>query len=426
MEHFAYRDDQLFCGGVPVADVALQHGTPAYIYSAEAIRENYRALRDAFAAVNPLICYAVKANYSLAVCKILRDEGSGFDVVSGGELFRALKTGADPQTIVYAGVGKTRGEIESALKSGILMFNVESRAELDRINAIAGELGVQAQVALRLNPDVDANTHRHTTTGTKETKFGIDLKSAAGLAAVLMETKHARLAGVHVHLGSPINTTEPYTKALGLVVGFIESCREIGSEIEWIDIGGGYGIEYKGGETVGPEEYAKAIIPYIERSGCRAILEPGRYLVGNAGVLVTTVQYVKNSGGKTFVICDAAMNDLIRPALYDSFHRVWPVRSAEPVPYGAEALDARTGGRVVVDLVGPVCESGDYLARGRSLPPVRQDDLLAVFSAGAYGYSMSSNYNSRPRACEVMIERGSARVIRPRESYEDMIAQEQF
>jgi len=426
VEHFVYQDGQLVCDGVRVADVAREHGTPAYVYSEAAIRENCRALRDAFAEVDPLICYAMKANDSVAVCRALLEEGCGFDIVSGGELFRALKAGADPKKIVYAGIGKTRSEVEYALTSGILMLNVESEPELERINAVAGDLGVEAHVALRLNPDVDPGTHQHTTTGTKGTKFGVDLDAALPVADRAGQMDNVRLVGLHMHLGSPINSPEPYGLALERVVAFLEACRARGAEIEWLDVGGGYGIEYKGGETAAPEDYAAVIIPYIRRSGCRAILEPGRFVVGNAGVLVTRVQYVKTTDRKTFVVCDAGMNDLIRPALYDSYHRIWPVESADPVPYGPEALAARTDGRVVVDVVGPVCESGDFFAKDRVLPPVSQDALLAIFGAGAYACSMSSNYNSRPRACQVMITSGSARVIRARETYEDMIASEIF
>ncbi len=423
---FLYREGQLFCGDVPVAEVVREHGTPVYVYSAAAIRQNFRSLRDTFAEANPLICYAVKANFSLAICKLLKEEGAGFDIVSGGELFRVLKVGADPRTVCYAGVGKTNSEIEYALKSGVLMLNVESRPELERVSAVADRLGIEAAVALRLNPDVDAGAHRHTTTGKRENKFGIDFDSAVQMMDSMKALPMLRLVGVHIHIGSPVWTPEPYGRALERVVPFIQFCRSRGHRIEWLDIGGGFGIEYRGGESATPADYARTILPYIRRSGCRAILEPGRYLVGNAAVLITRVQYVKETGVKTFVVCDAGMNDLIRPALYDSFHRIWPVKSGEPVPFGAEALDARTDGRVVVDVVGPICESGDYMAKDRPLPPVRQDDLLAVFSAGAYGYSMSSNYNSRPRACEVMIDGGSARVIRQRESYEDLIASEQY
>ena len=425
MDHFTYEDGQLFCDTVAVSEIVAEVGTPAYVYSKAAIVDSFRALRDAFAEVDPLICYAIKANYNLAVCKALLDEGCGFDIVSGGELYRALKIGADPKTICFAGVGKTRSEIEYALQSGILMFNVESGPELEHIDAVAGDLGVEAAVALRLNPDVDAKTHVHTTTGKKENKFGIDFATAAELIGS-GELTHTRITGLHLHLGSPINTVEPYTQALERTLEFLDSCRSGGAEIEWLDIGGGYGIEYKGGETAGPKDYAEAVIPYLKQSGCRTILEPGRYMVANAAILATQVQYVKKNDAKTFVICDAGMNDLIRPALYDSYHRIWPVRSDEPVPHGEAALDATDNGREVVDVVGPVCESGDCFAKARPLPAVSRGDLLAIFSAGAYGYSMSSNYNSRPRVCEVMIEEGSPRIIRERESCEDLISGEHF
>lgn len=424
MEHFFYRNGQLWCDGVSVAELARKFGTPLYVYSEAAIRERARRFRAAFAEINPLICYAVKANYNLAVCRVLHEEDCGFDIVSGGELFRVLKVGADPRKIVYAGVGKTLAEIDYALRNGILLFNVESERELERIASVATARTTEANIALRLNPDVDANTHRHTTTGTQETKFGLDLDAATALANRMQGMSGVRLVGVHFHLGSPVNSPEPYRRALEVVLRFIDSCRTRGVEIEWMDVGGGFGIEYKGGDTATPEDYADAIVPYIRRSSCRAILEPGRYCVGEAAILVARVQYVKKTGSKTFVICDTGMNDLIRPALYNSYHRIWPVDCAEPVPYGTAALEAPSTGRVRVDVVGPVCETGDYLARNRLLPPVSEDDLLAVFAAGAYGASMSSNYNSRPRACEVMVRDGSPRVVRERESYESMTANE--
>jgi len=406
--------------------VAREHGTPAYVYSEAALRENVGALRDAFAEVDPLICYAMKANDSLAVCKVLADEGCGCDIVSGGELFRALKVGVDPGKIVYAGVGKTRAEIAYGLESGILLFNVESEPEAERISAVAGELGTEARVALRVNPDVDPHTHQHRVTGKKGTKFGVDLAVAREVAGRVRSLPHVRLVGLHMHLGSPVNAPEPYDEALGRMAELLAACRADGAKIEWLDVGGGFGIEYQGGETATPAEYARAIVPHVKRSGCRAILEPGRRLVGNAAVLITQVQYVKEAGGKRFVIVDAGMNDLIRPALYDAYHRIWPVKCGKPVPHGAAALEAATDGRVRVDVVGPVCESGDFFARDRLLPPVSADELLVIFSAGAYTCSMSSNYNSRPRGCEVMISKGTSRVIRARETYEDLIAHERL
>ncbi len=426
MQHFVYQDGQLTCDGVALDQVAAEYGTPLYVYSQAALRENFEAIRDAFAEADPLICYAIKANFNLAICRVLAEQGAGFDIVSGGELFRAMTVGADPQKIVFAGVGKTRSEIEAALQADILFFNVESEPELARINEVAGRRGVTARVVLRVNPDVDAKTHKHTTTGTKGVKFGIDLDLAMNLAGRVDAFGHLRMVGVHVHLGSPINTVEPYVRGLEKVLIFIEACRSLGLAMDYLDLGGGFGIEYRGGETVKPADYAEAMLPLIRKSGCKIVLEPGRYLVGETGVLLTEVQYVKETSLKRFVICDAGMNDLVRPALYDSYHRIWPVRCAEPVPHGAEALDAEADGRLPVDVVGPVCESGDYFAKHRRLPPVEPGDRLAVFAAGAYGFSMSSNYNSRPRACEVMIDKGTCRVIRQRETHEQMIANEKL
>jgi diaminopimelate decarboxylase len=426
MPRFAYQAGRLVCDGVPVADVAEEHGTPLYVYSEAALRENARAFHAAFAEIQPLVCYAMKANDNLALSRVLIEEGCGCDIVSGGELFRALKAGADPARIVYAGVGKTRPEIEYALHSGILMFNVESEPELERIDAVAGEMGTQARVALRVNPNVDPHTHQHTTTGRKGTKFGVDIEDAAGVVDRAGALPHTRLVGVHMHLGSPINDPAPYRIALERVVEFVEACRSRGVALEWLDVGGGFGIEYKGGETAPLSAFTQTIAPLVRRSGCRTVLEPGRSLVGNAGVLVTRVQYVKETADKRFVICDAGMNDLIRPALYGAYHRIWPVEADAPAPWGAEALEAGTNGRVRCDVVGPVCETGDFFAKDRLLPPVGQDDLIAVFEAGAYTSSMSSNYNARPRGCEVMIADGSARVIRERETYDAMIASEKL
>jgi diaminopimelate decarboxylase len=424
--HFHYQDGELLCDRVPVAGIAAEHGTPVYVYSEAAIRDKVAALRDAFAEVAPLVCYAIKANYSLAICKVMAEAGCGFDIVSGGELFRAQKVGGDPQKIVYAGVGKTRREIEDALRAGILGFNVESEPELERIGKIADGLGVEARVLIRVNPDVDAATHQHTTTGVKSVKFGVDFATARKMATELKGRANVRLLGLHVHLGSPIRSAEPYRKALGRVLGLIDELRADGVEIEYLDVGGGYGIEYQGGETVGPEAYAEVIVPAVQKGGCKAILEPGRFLVGECGILLTTVEYVKRTEDKTFVICDAGMNDLVRPAMYDAYHRIWPVRAEEPVPHGVAALEDTSDGRVRVDVVGPVCETGDFLAKARLLPPVEAGDLLAIFAAGAYGFSMSSNYNSRPRACEVMVRSGSPRLVRERESYEAMIASEKL
>jgi diaminopimelate decarboxylase len=426
VKHFHYQDGELLCESVPVAGIAAETGTPVYVYTESGIRDNVAELADAFAGINPLICYAIKANYSLAICKVMAEAGTGFDIVSGGELFRALKVGGDQQKIVYAGVGKTRREIEDALRADILGFNVESDQELQRILAVAEELGTEARVLLRVNPNIDAGTHQHTTTGVKTAKFGIDFDTARELAERLKGHPHGRFLGLHVHLGSPIRSPEPYAAALDRLLDLIDGLRSRGIEVEYLDVGGGYGIEYQGGETARPADYAKVIVPAIRKSGCKAILEPGRFLVGECGVLLTRVEYVKRTPEKTFVICDAGMNDLIRPAMYDAYHRIWPVKADKPLPYGQDALEDAGNGRVRVDVVGPVCETGDFFAKARLLPPVQPGDLLAIFAAGAYGFSMSSNYNSRPRACEVMVCSDSPRLVRERESYEAMIASERL
>ena len=425
MDFFGYRDGNLFAEDVPVERIAGEVGTPCYVYSEATLRRHFGIVRDAFATVDHLICYSVKANSNQAILKLLKNEGSGFDIVSGGELYRALKVGADPRKIVYAGVGKTAAEIEFALKTGILMLNVESEAEMAAIDAVAARLRKVAPVSLRLNPNVDAKTgHVYTTTGKKGSKFGIDIESTGKLAAALGEAfPHVRLIGLDMHLGSPITMVDPYVAGLKRVLALLARLRKNGLNVQYLDIGGGFGIEYKGGETATPADYAAAILPLVNDSGCTLIMEPGRLVVGNSGILLARVLYLKKSGARSFVIVDTAMNDLIRPALYDSFHRIWPVRTDKPL---AECLTAtpRKRGYGKVDVVGPVCESGDFLARERVLPNVQQGDLLCVFSAGAYGMSMSSSYNSRPRAAEVMVSGSTFRVVRERETYEDLVRSE--
>ena len=415
---FTYRDGSLCCENRGTGDLARQVGTPCYVYSRAAIETHYRQLVEAFAPADPLICYSVKANGNLAVLEILRDLGSGFDIVSGGELFRALRVGADPQKIVFAGVGKTEAEIRQALEADILMFNVESEPELAAIDRVASALGVEARVAIRLNPAIDPKTHRHITTGKREAKFGIDLESARSLVGRMGSWPGVRLVGYHAHIGSQVTDPRPHAASLAKVVGFAQSCTPPNSTIEVVNIGGGFGIDYVPGQAPPPQAFADLLLPVLEqaRQPLKLIMEPGRFIVGNAGVLLTRVVYVKtNSDGRRFVICDAAMNDLIRPALYDAHHRIWPV--ASDAPFEDDGLGP-------ADVVGPICETGDFLAKARPLPPVAEGDLLAVFSAGAYGFTMSSNYNARPRACEVLIDDTECRVVRRRETYEDLIREE--
>ncbi|OJW20727.1 MAG: diaminopimelate decarboxylase [Planctomycetales bacterium 71-10] len=425
MEAFQYRGNQLHCEDVPVARLAEEHGTPLYVYSGSAIVEALKTLQEAYAEVDPLVCYSVKANSNLGVLKLLEANGSGFDVVSGGELFRVLKAGGDPAKTVFAGVGKSDPEIAQAIEAGVLMFNVESEAELDAIARVATSMGRVAPIALRVNPDVDPKTHRYTATGQKQSKFGVDIERALRIAEAVKGMPSLTMIGMHMHIGSQITTVEPYAKAVAKGVELIAKLREMGHPIAWYNMGGGYGIGYRGPEAKPIKEFAAAILPGIKATGCRLAIEPGRVIAGNAGVLVSRVLYTKQSGDKRFVIQDAAMNDLIRPALYESFHRIWPVAVPDGLPAPPADYEAEIPGTEPRDVVGPVCESGDFLAKDRALPPLDRGDLLATFSAGAYGMVMASNYNTRPRAAEVLVEGDSARLVRRRETLDDLVAAEE-
>lgn len=421
MDMFQYRDGQLFCEDVAISDLVQQYGTPLWVYSRAKLIHELQAIRNAFAEVDPVICYSVKANSNLSLLKLLNEEGSSFDVVSGGELFRVREAGADPTRVVFAGVGKTDSEIREALESKILMFNVESEAELDAIARVAAEMNTVAPIALRLNPDIDGKTHAKTTTGKKGNKFGMDIERHNQLADKVLGNPNLELRGIHLHIGSPINTTDPYRQAAEKARDVVLALRKQGHQTNWINLGGGFGLNYRGSEAATAAQYAEVILPYVKEAECRLALEPGRSIAGNAGVLVSRVIYTKREGGKLFVIQDAAMNDLVRPAMYDSFHRIWPVapKVAPPVDFEAEIPGCEP-----TDVVGPICESGDYLAKGRYLPPMERGDLVCTFSAGAYGTTMSSNYNSRPRAAEVLVDGTNVKLIRRRETYEDLIAAE--
>jgi diaminopimelate decarboxylase len=421
MEPFPYRDGQLYCEDVPVTELADRFGTPLYVYSQNAILETLNALKTAFAAVDPLICYSVKANSNLGILKVLNEHGSGFDVVSAGELLRVQMAGGKPDKTVFAGVGKTDEEIRAGLEAGVLMFNIESEAELDAVARVATSTGKVAPIALRVNPDVDPKTHRYISTGKKESKFGMDIERAARVAELAATIPSLRMIGMHMHIGSQITSTEPYAGAVGKGVELIGRLRKLGHPIEWYNMGGGYGINYKGGEARRIEEFARVIVPGIQAANCRLAIEPGRVIVGNAGILVSRVLYTKQSGEKRFLIQDAAMNDLIRPALYESYHRIWPVSATEGPPDDGQTADS---GTQPWDVVGPVCESGDFLAKDRPLPPLDRGALIAIFSAGAYGMVMASNYNTRPRAAEILVDRSHARLVRRRETYEDLVRQE--
>ncbi len=421
MQSFSYRDGELYCEDVPVAKIATEYGTPVWIYSKAFLLGQLKQIQTAFAEVDPVICYSVKANSTLGVLKVMRDAGSSFDVVSGGELYRVKAAGADTSKVVFAGVGKTNEEIRFALENNILMFDVESEQELDAIADVAGSMGVVGKVALRLNPDIDAKTHAKTTTGKKGNKFGMDIERFRELAAKVLRDKRLALKGIHMHLGSPILTTEPYEAAGQKAIEVVEALRKDGHVIDWINLGGGFGISYRGNEGLPAEAYAKVIVPAVKAAKCRLALEPGRFVVGNSCVLVSKVVFTKREGGKLFVIQDGAMNDLIRPAMYDSFHRVWPVRPSVEMP---ENVEGEIAGCEKTDVVGPICESSDYFAKDRYLPPMKRGDLFAIFSAGAYGTAMSSNYNSRPRAAEILVDGTNVSVIRRRETYADLVAHE--
>lgn len=421
MPDFHFQDGELYCEDVPVASLAEEFGTPLWVYSKSHLLGQLKQIQDSFAEVDPVICYSVKSNSNLSILRTMAEAGSSFDVVSGGELFRVKKAGGDTTKVVFAGVGKTDEEIRFALENDILMFNVESEPELDRISGVAKTLGKIGPVALRLNPDIDAKTHSKTTTGKKGNKFGMDYEKASELAAKVLADPHLELRGLHMHLGSPILTTEPYEKAVKRGQEIVAELREKGHDINWLNLGGGFGISYRTDEGPQAATYAAAIVPGVKAAKCRLALEPGRFITGNSAILVSRVLYTKYEGGKRFVIQDGAMNDLMRPAMYDAFHRLWPVKSDVAMPLDVEG---DITGCTLADVVGPICESSDYLAKDRSLPPLERDDLLATFSAGAYGSAMSSNYNSRPRGAEVLVDGAEYKLIRRRETLDELIAHE--
>ena len=416
MDYFEHRDGRLWCEGVPLDGLADAVGTPAYVYSKRTVVEHLRKIRAAFAEFDPLVCFALKASSTLALLDIVRREGAGFDVVSAGELRRALSVGAKPESIVFAGVGKTTAEMEEALRAGILLFNVESEEEVEVLSGVAASQKRRAGVAIRLNPDVDPKTHTYISTGKKESKFGVDLERGAALARRILSSPSLTLRGLQCHIGSQLTAVEPYVQALEKTLGLAESLRREAPSLLWIDMGGGFGIYYKDRAAPPIEAYAAAVAPLLRGRGFRLALEPGRVIVGNAGVLLTRVLYRKVSGEKRFVIVDAAMNDLIRPSLYGSYHRIWPVAGDPPPPLGTEPdLPPH-------DIVGPVCESGDFLAKDRPFPPeTKAGDLLAVMSAGAYGFVMASQYNSRPRPPEVLVDGDRYAIARRRETYDDLV-----
>ena len=410
MHSFEYQQGELYCEQVPVSRIAKELGTPCYIYSHETLIRHFHAYDNAFKDIPHVIAFAMKANSNLAILRLMAREGSGVDIVSGGELFRAMKAGVPASKIVFAGVGKSSDEIRDALKANILMFNVESAAEIRAINDVAASVDMRARVALRINPDVDPKTHPYISTGMKKSKFGIAADRAVEEYKMASSMSHIDVVGVHAHIGSQLTDVTPFVDSLKKVVALIDTLKTHGINIRYLNIGGGLGITYSDEKPPLPQDLAHAISPLVKGLGLTLVMEPGRVIVGNAGILVTKALYEKAGETKHFVIVDAAMNDLIRPSLYGAYHEIRPVNEA-----------AVHRPKQMVDIVGPVCESGDFLAKERSLPNIRPNDLLAVMSAGAYGFVMASNYNSRPRVPEVLVKGGEFHVIRERETYDDLI-----
>jgi len=413
MDPFVFRSSRLYAEGVALADIATGVGTPCYVYSRAYVEARWRDFDQAFGTRDHLVCYAVKANSSLAVLGVLARLGSGFDIVSIGELERVIRAGGDPARVVFSGVGKTEAEMRRALQLGIHCFNVESAPELERLNRVAGDLRKLAPVSLRVNPDVDARTHPYIATGLKESKFGIPVADAAQIYRLALDMPHLRITGVDCHIGSQLTESTPFADAIARVMVLVNELRTAGITLQHIDLGGGLGIRYRDETPPTPREYVSTLVRAVDGAGgakMRILIEPGRAVVGNAGVLLTSVEYLKHGDTKNFAIVDAAMNDLMRPALYDAWHDVIPVLK-------------RIGEPRIYDVVGPVCESGDFLARERALR-VEPGDLLALCSAGAYGSSMSSSYNTRPRCPEVMVDGTRFHVTRRRETLDELLAAE--
>jgi diaminopimelate decarboxylase len=427
MDFFNYKDGELFCEGVSATKIAAEVGTPAYVYSKATLLHHYRQIAAAFAPINATICYSVKSLGNINILKLLVEIGCGMDVTSGGELFRALEAGCDPKKIIYAGVGKNDQEIADGIRAGIAAFNLESEAEIENIDRVAASIGMKAIGAIRINPDVDAKTHTKTTTGRKGDKFGVDIERAERVFEQYRDLKNLRIAGVHIHIGSPVYQIQPYIDAVKKMTALIDRLTERGHKIEWFDMGGGFAVNYEQPDQAFPvTEHAKALLPLLANKPYHIALEPGRYIAGNSGILLTRVLYRKTGGEKKFVIVDAGMNDLIRPTLYESYHHIWPVKpDAKNIPPQRSRSFQPANGEIV-DVVGPICESGDYLAKARALPPTQRGDLLAVFTAGAYGFAMSSNYNNRPRAPEVLVDGDTYKIIRRRETLEDLVALERI
>lgn len=408
MHDFKYKNNELYCEEVKVSTIAAGVGTPFYLYSYKTLVDHFNKIKSAFKEINPIICFAMKSNDNLAVIKALADQGSGFDIVSIGELKKTQKIKADCNKIVFASVGKTDEEIIHAIKANILFFNVESLPELEQINLIAKKLNKKPQVAIRINPDIDAATHSKITTGTLKNKFGIDLETTQKILRNKNKYSNLTINGIHIHIGSQITSATPYLNALKKVIAFIEKLKKENINLEYLDIGGGLGIIYKDEKPQTAKQFADKVIPLLKKTGLKIILEPGRFIVGNAGIFVTKVLYLKDNGFKKFLIVDGGMNDLIRPSLYDAYHEIIPLKKT-------------TTKKIKVDVVGPICESGDFFAKDRMLPKLNKNDLISIMSCGAYGYVMSSNYNVRPKSPEIMINGNKFEIIKRRETFKDLI-----
>jgi len=412
LHHFEYKANELHCEDVPLKEIARKYGTPCYVYSRATLERHFRAFDDPFADIEHLTCYSVKASSNIALLNLFARMGGGFDIVSGGELHRVKKAGGDTKKVVFSGVGKAEWEIREALEADVLMFNIESEAELFRIDKVCRALDMKGRMAFRVNPEVDPKTHPYISTGMKEAKFGIDTRKAMQLYRLSKKLEHVEPVGVDCHIGSQISQTSPFVEALMRLMELVQALRQEGLEIKYLDLGGGLGITYSDEKPPLPKEYADEILAMAKSLEVTLVLEPGRVIVGNAGILLSTVHYVKETPEKKFVIVDAALNDCIRPALYGAYHEIRPVNG----PGDAE--------EEVVDVVGPICETGDFLAKSRPLAPLSEGEMIAVMSGGAYCASMASNYNSRPRAPEVLVSGADTYLIRERESLDDLIDKE--
>ncbi|MHC4126355.1 MAG: diaminopimelate decarboxylase [Planctomycetota bacterium] len=424
MDYFNYKKGNLFAEDVDIRKIIAEVGTPAYIYSKATFLDHLQKIQNAYCRLDTTVCYSVKACGNINILKFMAKAGSGFDIVSGGELYRVSQAGGDTSKIVYAGVGKADQEILEALKADIAYFNIESAAELDNLIRLAKENNKKPKAALRVNPDIDPKTHTYITTGKKETKFGVDIERAEKVFSDYGDNGSVNLCAIHIHLGSGGKTIDPYCQAVEKILPLIEKLRSQGHTIEALDLGGGYGADYESDTVPSAADYAKGLVPLLKEKDLKLILEPGRSIAANAAVLITQVLYLKTGGEKRFVIVDAGMNDLIRPPLYDAFHFIWPVNVDENIVPAQRNKQPQTDGTQLVDVVGPICENADFFAKDRALPPVERSDLLAVFTAGAYGFTMSSNYNARRKAPEVLVDKNRFSVIGRRETYEDLIALE--